>query len=502
MLIGDKSHISDEVIGYIRGAGVAPVFAVSGMHLSVWVMGLYSVLEQLKVRKRFNSAIGIGFTLFFMAVTGFSPSVCRSGIMLLTVLVGNLFHRKADPVNSLGLAAFILGIINPMITADIGFLLSFSSTLGIILLNPWFEKHIVSKFGDNPFGLAARAVAEIVFVSLSATFASLGLVIIFIGYISSYSIISNLLISYAASLCMLTGGFAALFYPLQGIGTVFSIFSGLIAKYILSVIKFISELPFATIRTDNEYWIYGSIAFYTVLICTVILYNNKKAFKISCSCFVATALVCCLMYHFDYAGYSFVRVINVDNNIAVVISDGEHNAVICSDCDYKYLTDSVSDSLFGTDAEAEILITDALSGSSSVYGLIRDTEIGKLIVPQVNDSILSVKDKNFITETGNAKIMLWDSAEISFISTNDYSVAVCNIDGVKVNIVLRDGDIAEEYLKGDILVCEYIPQNAEFNKIIISGESDSEKLISTENYGDIQIKIKADKYKITIEEGN
>ena len=52
MLTGDKSYISDETMGYIKGAGVAPVFAVSGMHLSVWVMGLYAVLEELKVRKK------------------------------------------------------------------------------------------------------------------------------------------------------------------------------------------------------------------------------------------------------------------------------------------------------------------------------------------------------------------------------------------------------------------------------------------------------------------
>ena len=134
MLTGNKDYISNELLGNIRAAGVAPVFAVSGMHLSVWIMGLYEILELFGVRKRLNSAVGIVFTLFFMGVTGFSPSVCRAGIMLLVILVGNLFRRKADAINSLGFAALILGIINPMIVADIGFLLSFSSTFGIVAL--------------------------------------------------------------------------------------------------------------------------------------------------------------------------------------------------------------------------------------------------------------------------------------------------------------------------------------------------------------------------------
>ena len=108
MLTGNKDYISTELLGNIRAAGVAPVFAVSGMHLSVWIMGLYEILELFGVRKRLNSAVGIAFTLFFMGLTGFSPSVCRAGIMLLVILVGNLFRRKADAINSLGFAALIL----------------------------------------------------------------------------------------------------------------------------------------------------------------------------------------------------------------------------------------------------------------------------------------------------------------------------------------------------------------------------------------------------------
>ena len=50
MLTGNKDFISDELSAQIKLAGVAPVFAVSGMHLSVWVIGLYALLEQLKVK--------------------------------------------------------------------------------------------------------------------------------------------------------------------------------------------------------------------------------------------------------------------------------------------------------------------------------------------------------------------------------------------------------------------------------------------------------------------
>ena len=502
MLIGDKSYISDETMGYIKGAGVAPVFAVSGMHLSVWVMGLYAVLEELKVRKKINSSIGIGFTLFFMAVTGLTPSVCRAGIMLIMILIGNLFHRKADPINSLGFAALLLGIINPLITADIGFLLSFSSTLGIIAVNPLLEKHVVSKIKDSIWGKIAKSVLRLFFVSACATFASLGFVIVFISYISVYSIISNMLIGYAAALCMLTCGLTVLFYPFGSLRAVFSLESGLIARYIIAVIKFISGLPFATVRTDNEYWVYGAIVFYTLIIGAVLIFNNRRAFKISSVGLAAVILTCCLLYHFDYDGYNFLRVLDADGCVAAVLSDGEHNVVICSDGDYKYLSDSVSDALMGSDGETDLMIADINGGYSSVYGLIGESKINKLIVSQKNDSLLSVYDEKNITENSNAKIKLWKDTTVKFLSADEYSVAVCDIDGVNITIILREGKIPQNFLTGDILICDDVPENINFKKIIVSGESDSENSISTEVYGDMDIKIKKSNYKIFIREGN
>ena len=502
MLTGDKSYISDETMGYIKGAGVAPVFAVSGMHLSVWVMGLYAVLEELKVRKKINSSIGIGFTLFFMAVTGLTPSVCRAGIMLIMILIGNLFHSKADPINSLGFAALLLGIINPLITADIGFLLSFSSTLGIIAVNPLLEKHVVSKIKDSIWGKIAKSVLRLFFVSACATFASLGFVIAFISYISVYSIISNMLIGYAAALCMLTCGLTVLFYPFGSLRAVFSLESGLIARYIIAVIKFISGLPFATVRTDNEYWVYGAIVFYTLIIGAVLIFNNRRAFKISSVGLAAVILTCCLLYHFDYDGYNFLRVLDTDGCVSAVLSDGEHNVVICSDGDYKYLFDSVSDALMGSDGETDLMIADINGGYSSVYGLIGESKIKKLIVSQKNDSLLSVYDEKNITENSNAKIKLWKDTTVKFLSADEYSVAVCDIDGVNITIILREGKIPQNFLTGDILICDDVPENINFKKIIVSGESDSENSISTEEYGDMDIKIKKSNYKIFIREGN
>lgn len=506
MLTGNKDFISDGLIESIRAAGVAPVFAVSGMHLSVWVMGLYSILELLKVRKRLNSVIGIVFTLFFMGVTGFSPSVCRAGIMLLVILAGNLFGRKADPVNSLGFAALVLGIINPMIVADIGFLLSLSSTFGIVALNPRFSKKLEACLNGGALKSIFKLIAESIFISVCATLTSLGFIIVFIGYISSYSILSNLLITYAASLCMLCGGIVALLYPFGAASDFFAVVTGCHSKYIVKVVTLISDFSFATINTTNEYWTYGVIIFYAIALSAFIVFKSKTAFKTVCIGLAVTVTACCTLYHFEYSGYTYFKILNVEDSIATVIAKDDKNTLICSQSVNKYFSSTVSSSLEESGFKnADMMIADVKSGTSSgVLSVIKEISPESLIVPKIDGSLTSVLPEDKITKAPNAQIKLMKNVNVEFVSNSHFCVAYCTADGVSVCILLRFDEIEnvpEEFLDEDILVAAEPYDGFNYEHIIVTGEDVDSGLVSTEKYGSIDVKIKNGDYKIIVEEG-
>lgn len=499
MLTGNKDYISTELIGDIKAAGVAPVFAVSGMHLSVWIMGLYEILELFGVRKRLNSAIGIVFTLFFMGMTGFSPSVCRAGIMLLVILVGNLFRRKADAVNSLGFAALVLGIINPMIVADIGFLLSFSSTFGIVALNPWLRKKIDPLLEGGFIKKIIKAAIDSVYVSFCATIASLGFIIVFLGYVSVYSIFSNLSITYVATLCMLCGGFTALLSPLGGAGDLFAVATGCFAKYIVNVVGNVSHWPFATIDTSNIYWTYGVIAFYAIVAFSFIVFKNKKAFAASCIGLVLTVVFCTLLYHFEYSGYTYFRVLEIEDTVAVMISQDGRNALICSQSNSKYISSAIDD------VKPDMIIADVKSGSSSgVLSLIKECNPERVIVPKADESLKSVLSQDKITTAANAQIKLFNDISARFVSNSHYSVVYCKSQDVEVCILLRADDlenVPEEYLGRDVFIGTRLYDNTEFKTVVIAGETEEKGLASTAEFGNIDVKIKDDNYKIIVEEG-
>ena len=118
---------------------------------------MLGILTACRLPKRFAAGLTMAGVLCFMALTGFVPSVMRSGIMLLFYLGSQVMRRNADSINSLGLAVFLLGLANPYAAADTGLLLSFSATLGLLLFPPLRD----GSFTRNLEGICSKFPASL-----------------------------------------------------------------------------------------------------------------------------------------------------------------------------------------------------------------------------------------------------------------------------------------------------------------------------------------------------
>ncbi|MER3459195.1 MAG: hypothetical protein C4309_11740, partial [Chloroflexota bacterium] len=75
---------------------------------------------------------------------------------------GHAIARQAHPLNSLALATFLMTLHDPSALSDRGFLLSVTSTLGLILyatpiqsrITGWLERHLTHRL--------ARSIADMV----------------------------------------------------------------------------------------------------------------------------------------------------------------------------------------------------------------------------------------------------------------------------------------------------------------------------------------------------
>ncbi len=251
MLLGDKTLITEEQQEWFRRSGILHLFAVSGFHTSLWAMLLYRSLLKAGLNKRLACFGGILFTIFFIALTGFSKSGIRAGLMLLVFFLGKSFVLSVDSLNSLGFAGFLLCIGNPFAGGDSGLLLSYFATLGILSVYPILYRELHRR-------LQGRKILEQLLSTLAlsaSTFVfTLPVVMLTFGSISLVSPISNLLITGVSSPAIIFGGVGAALNGIPGLRLVTPwcfLVAGELVHYVNFSCRILSSWQFSYLAIDS-----------------------------------------------------------------------------------------------------------------------------------------------------------------------------------------------------------------------------------------------------------
>ena len=167
LLLGDRSALPERLQLDFARIGIAHILALSGMHLAVLAIGLSRLLQFLKLGKKPATVITVIFTFLYMALTGFSVSVTRAGVMLIISSLLYLFARTRDSLTSLLIAVSFICILQPYSVYDLSLWLSAFATLGIVVMSEYLsEKYSKASFIK---WLKTSLLASI--FSISATFA-------------------------------------------------------------------------------------------------------------------------------------------------------------------------------------------------------------------------------------------------------------------------------------------------------------------------------------------
>lgn len=282
LLTGDKTQVSSDVKSDMSSAGLSHILVVSGFHLSVLTQMLLMGLYRLFRRKRRIAPVVCGVLLMvYMAAVGFPPSVMRAGIMQLVMLGGLALSRRSDAVNSLGFSVLLITLLRPVAAVDISLLLSFCSTLGILVLTPRTERFLTERlrhrtesshrFLRSTWERLARGIVKAFSVSLAAALFSLPIVLLCFGRLSLYGIPANVLITPVVAV-MLPLAFVALLFHYSVILSFAAIplgaAAGLLTEFVTQVAAVTARLPFSTINASQEFvpwWIVAMLLLAGVL---------------------------------------------------------------------------------------------------------------------------------------------------------------------------------------------------------------------------------------------
>lgn len=243
ILIGYDDELSKNIKEDFQNSSLSHILAVSGMHVSFVIMFVVSFLSKLKSPKKTSKLICIVFLIFFIFLTGETPSVKRACIMAILGIISQLVYRKSDTITSLSVSLLIILICNPFSIMDVGLILSFTATCSIII----FYKIVYSLISINNSKETTNKITvkfkEIVSVSLSAQILVFPLSILFFNKLSLTFLFSNILITiFIGAIIVL--GFTLVIVPID---ILFKILEVLL-EILLKIANMFSKVPISHIN--------------------------------------------------------------------------------------------------------------------------------------------------------------------------------------------------------------------------------------------------------------
>ncbi len=244
LILGYRADLSNETLSSYSKTGTIHALSVSGMHVGIiyvvldWMLSFMNRKRMLRIVKVLIICVLIWF---YSLLTGFSPSVLRSAIMLTVYILAKSFNKDTNSYNILAFTACCLLIYNPFLVWDVGFQLSFLAVFGLIYLHPkiykWF--YFKPRWADWIWSSIA--------LSLAAQIATFPLSIYYFHQFPLYFIFSNLFILIPITLLMYLG-ICILLFKVYFLAPIFE----WLIIFINDGLKWIADLPFSGV---NQIWI-------------------------------------------------------------------------------------------------------------------------------------------------------------------------------------------------------------------------------------------------------
>lgn len=247
LLLGQKSQLPPDFSDALKVAGLTHIVVASGYNLTILVRLARRLFEKLS---RYQALLwGVIMIIGFMAITGWSASMTRAGLVAGLSLWAWYIGRRFHPVTLLLLAAAVTSLAYPPYAwNDVGWSLSFAAFAGVLLLAPLMQAYFYGT--EKP-----RFVVQLLIETIAAQLATLPIMLGIFGKFSVIALLGNIAVLPLVPLAMLltfVAGLAGIFVPLAA--GLLALPAQFLLGYFVGVINWTAHMPWAQVSWALPPW--------------------------------------------------------------------------------------------------------------------------------------------------------------------------------------------------------------------------------------------------------
>ncbi len=329
MALGSSELLNDDIKQDFTNAGMSHVLVVSGMHIGI-VATLAFSLCNVFTKSRIAAIFALLAALMFTMVTGFTASSLRALLLITLFYSARLICRKSDVFTSLGITAFLICAQNPYACVDLGTLLSFSATVGVLLASTHIRFKRLLKQQENFTSEYSLFTADSLLVPIGATVATLPVLVSFGIGVSIFSVLANVIAAPIVPFVTVGGMVFSVLSNiplLKPIGLLFGLFASVNARVLVAIAAFFGNIPGAVVYITG---ISAVICIVGAITLCFVAYKNKFKQSKMFACTALFILLCGMLYF--YIDKNVVKIVRAGSNseTAVVIMHNFSTAAVFS----------------------------------------------------------------------------------------------------------------------------------------------------------------------------
>ena len=482
LILGNNNYLDESTINSYRENGISHLFAISGLHISIFILILSFFLDRLNFNEKIKYLVLSFFLIFYMFLTNFSMSVIRGVIFTILMFINKVLKLEIKTSNLLILTLIIIMFYNPLYINNIGLLYSFLVTFSLITYS-----HLIK----------GNKLKKSFMISLISFLVAYPITINNFYSINFLSIIYNIFFVPYVSLILL---------PLTILGYIFPILDNILYFFITIIEKLsllLNNINFAKISMAKMN-IFLIIIYY-LIIYTLFKKINDNKYKM----FIVLILFFIFHYFIPIRNNNYVMffdvgqgdsiLINLNHNYTLIDTGGkisydnkEYSYYIVKNKTIPYLKSE------GIKKIENLVLThgDADHMKEAEY-LVQNLKVEKVIFNcgsynDLESELIKILDKKKVKYSSCINELNMDKYKLKFLNTKKYdnendnsSVIYLNYNGIKMLFmgdagVKKEQDILETYniKKIDFLKVGHHGSNTSSSKEFINSVNPKYSVIS------------------------